>query len=253
MRLSLPTPRSPLSRWSKPFDAWESWDVIHSAPERLRWGIWAYSHAGVKTPHGLKMPVGTYISWANQGERLLDENDVRFLASNINAAVADARQTTEIYGPTLVYSRESMQWQIEHATPNHDINEWIDEQLGSVIKWPVPVLSATRIEWLPNVQSDLFVMQTPSHLSSDHMQNLQGLIKADEPIAFAEVSPTASILLCLRCQGWTCAPPPLTKGTRSARPRLNPRTSRETYLQASRLLSSIRCVSICSYGGEGRI
>ena len=22
------------------FDAWESWDVIHSAPERLRWGIW---------------------------------------------------------------------------------------------------------------------------------------------------------------------------------------------------------------------
>ncbi len=166
------------------FDAWESWDVIHSAPERLRWGIWAYSHAGVKTPNGLKMPVGTYISWANQGERLLDENDVRFLAGNINAAVADARQTTEIFGPTLVYSRESMQWQIDHATPNHDINEWIDEQLGSVIKWPVPVMSATRIEWLPKVQSDLFVMQTPSHLSGDHMQNLQGLIKADEPVAF---------------------------------------------------------------------
>ena len=53
------------------FDAWEDWDIIHSAPQRLRWGIWAYSHAAVKTPHGIKMPVGTYISWANQGERLL--------------------------------------------------------------------------------------------------------------------------------------------------------------------------------------
>jgi hypothetical protein len=129
------------------FDAWESWDVIHSAPERLRWGIWAYSHAGMKTPHGLKMPAGTYISWANQGERLLSADDVRFLAGNINAAVTDAKQTAEIFGPTLVYSRESMQWQADHATPDHDINEWIDEQMGSVIKWPLPVLSATRMEW----------------------------------------------------------------------------------------------------------
>ena len=165
------------------FDAWESWDVIHSAPERLRWGIWAYSHAGVKTPSGLKMPVGTYISWANQGERLLGENDVRFLADNINAAVTDAKRTTAIYGPTLVYSRESMQWQIDHATPDRDINEWIDEQMGSVIKWPVPVLSATRLEWLPKVQSDLFVVQTPSHLSNEHRDTLKKLIAGGQPVA----------------------------------------------------------------------
>ena len=167
------------------FDAWESWDVIHSAPERLRWGIWAYSHAGVKTPDGLKFPVGTYISWANQGERLLDKRDVSFLADNINAAIADAQQTTNIYGPTLVYSRESMQWQIDHATPDHDINEWIDEQLGSVVKWPVPVLSATRLEWLPKVQSDLFVVQTPSHLSPEHLKILQQMIEGGQPVVLA--------------------------------------------------------------------
>ncbi len=165
------------------FDAWESWDVIHSAPQRLRWGIWAYSHAGVKTPHGLKMPMGTYISWANQGERLLDAQDVHFLADNINAAVADAKQTKDIFGPTLVYSRESMQWQIDHATPDHDINEWIDEQIGSLIKWPVPVLSATRIEWVPEVQSDMFVFQTPSHLSDDLRHSVFQRIGSGQPIA----------------------------------------------------------------------
>lgn len=167
------------------FDAWESWDVIHSAPERLRWGIWAYSHAAVKTPNGLKFPVGTYISWANQGERLLDKPDVRFLADNINAAIADARQTTVIYGPTLVYSRESMQWQVDHAAPDHDINEWIDEQLGSVVKWPVPMLSATRLEWLPKVQSDLFVVQTPSHVSPEHLKTLQQMIESGQPVVLA--------------------------------------------------------------------
>lgn len=165
------------------FDAWESWDVIHSAPERLRWGIWAYSHATVKTPNGLKFPVGTYISWANQGERLLGERDVRFLAENIHAALADAQQTTVVYGPTLVYSRESMQWQIDHAAPDHDINEWIDEQLGSVVKWPVSILSATRVEWLPKVQSDLLVVQAPSHLSQQHVKTLQRIIKGGQPVA----------------------------------------------------------------------
>jgi hypothetical protein len=127
------------------FDAWEDWDIIHSAPERLRWGIWAYSHAAVKTPHGLKMPAGTYISWANQGDRLLSQQDVRFLTNNINAAVTDANQTTEVFGPTLVYARDAMKWQIEHASPNHDLNEWIDEQAASVIKWPVPILSSRRL------------------------------------------------------------------------------------------------------------
>jgi hypothetical protein len=165
------------------FDAWESQDVIHTAPERLRWGIWAYSHAAVKTPTRLKMPAGSYISWANNGEHLLDKQDVRFLADNINAAVADAQQTTTVFGPTLVYSRDAMQWQIDHASPDHDINEWINEQTGSVAKWPVPILSATRIEWLPKVQSDLFIIRTPSNLSSEHLETLRQLIKSGHPVA----------------------------------------------------------------------
>jgi hypothetical protein len=165
------------------FDAWEDWDIIHSAPGRLRWGIWAYSHAAVKTPNGLKMPVGSYISWANQGERLLSEKDVKFLADNINAAVMDAHGTTEVFGPTLVYSREAMQWQIDHASPNHDVGEWVDEQAASLMKWPVPILSVTRLEWIPDVKSDLFVFQTPSHLSPQHLESLQKLFTGGQPVA----------------------------------------------------------------------
>ena len=165
------------------FDAWEDWDVIHTAPQRLRWGIWAYSHAAVKTPTGLKLPAGSYISWANQGKRLLDSDDVNFLAGNLNATIADARRTREVFGLTLVYSRESMQWQIDHAAPQRDIKEWIDEQAASIMKWPLPILSVTRLEWLPQVKSNLFVLQTPSHLAPQHTAYVAKLINTGHPVA----------------------------------------------------------------------
>lgn len=165
------------------FDAWESWDVLHTVPERLRWGIWAYSHAAVKTPHGIVMPEGSYISWANQGKRLLTEADVQFLSSNINDAVRDAAHTKEVFGPTLVYSRASMQWQADHATKDSDIKEWIDEQAGSIIKWPVPILSVTRLEWLGRIQSDLPILQTPSHLQPVQFEALEQRIRRGQPTA----------------------------------------------------------------------
>ena len=121
------------------FDAWESWDVIHTAPERLRWGIWAYSHAAVKTPSGIKMPVGSYISWANQGKRLLSAEDVSFVTTNVNQAFQDNQQVKDVYGPTLVYNRDASQWLMSHAAPGLAIKEWIDEQAGTIMKWPVPI------------------------------------------------------------------------------------------------------------------
>lgn len=165
------------------FDAWESWDVLHTVPERLRWGIWAYSHAGVKTPHGLRMPEGSYISWGNQGKRLLSDDDVHFLNKNISEAVRDASRTTEIAGPTMVYSRNAMQWEIDHAQPGKHIKEWIDEQVASVAKWPVPVMSATRIEWLPQISTDLAIVQTPVHLSAQEMTGLRARILSGKPTA----------------------------------------------------------------------
>jgi hypothetical protein len=164
------------------FDAWESWDVIHTAPERLRWGIWAYLHAAVKAPGGLEMPRGSYISWANQGSRLLSREDVDFLARETNDALADARATTEVLGPTLVYDRPALDWQ-ERNAPAAFMGEWIDEQAAALLKWGVPVLSITRTEYLPKVDADMLIVQTPVHLGPGTKEALQRWVAAGKPLA----------------------------------------------------------------------
>jgi len=164
------------------FDGWENWDVIHNARERLRWGIWAYSHAAVVKPEGLRMPAGNYISWSHQGQRLLSEEDIKFLAETSDAAFADARATTKIYGPTLVYCRSAMEWQ-SYNQPEVTISEWIDEQAGSLMKWSVPILSITRSEYLPRVESDLFIFQTPVHLQAQEKENVLNVLRSGKPAA----------------------------------------------------------------------
>ena len=170
------------------FDAWEDWDVIHTAPRRLRWGIWAYLHAALKTPEGLVMPRGSYISWANQGSRLLRQEDVEFLATETNAALEDARKTTEVFGPTLVYNRPALAWQNAHA-PEVFMGEWIDEQAAALLKWGVPILSITRTEYLPKVDADMLILQTPTHLDSTTKRSLERWVASGKPLAlFGAVS-----------------------------------------------------------------
>jgi hypothetical protein len=202
------------------FDAWESWDVLHTVPERLRWGIWAYSHASVKTPSGIAIPAGSYISWANQGKRLLSSPDVTFLNTNISQAVIDAHQVTEVFGPTLVYARSSAKWQAEHAGADHDVKEWLDEQTGSIIKWPVPILSATRIEWLTGVSSDLFILGAPSHLSAEEDSFVNTVAHRGTPIAIfgspaGGIDPSLQMLAGLRSTDVQAASPAVQSGKAS--------------------------------------
>ena len=164
------------------FDAWESWDIIHTAPDRLRWGIWAYHHAALKTPKGLRMPQGTYISWGNQGRRLLSAEDVAWLKENLDAAISDAAATREVFGPTVVYNRAAMEWRNGYA-PNLEMKEWIDEQMGAVMKWGVPAASVTRMEWLPKISTDLPILQTPVQLSPKLSNYLTRRIERGEPVA----------------------------------------------------------------------
>ncbi len=159
------------------FDAWEEFDAIHGARDRMQWSMWANLHAAVKTPSGLKMPCGSYISWCNQGKRLLDKEDVAFIRNNLNQAVIDAQNTTKVFGPTLVYSRNAVKWLMENS-PQSYIKEFIGEHAGSLMKWPVGISSATRVEWLDSVDSDLPIIQTPVHLSDEEERNVTNAIKS---------------------------------------------------------------------------
>jgi len=162
-------------------DAWESWDIIHTAPDRVKWGIWAYSHAAVKTPSGIKVPAGGYISWCNQGKRMMTKEDVAFLSREYDEAQIDAKNIKEVYGPTLVYNREGMQWMMDNA-PDKNIKEWVDAQAGSFMKWSLSVMSATRIEYIPEVESDMFVFQTPVHMSKKNTKIVLDVIESGKPV-----------------------------------------------------------------------
>lgn len=164
------------------WDGWETWDIIHTVPERVKWGIWAYTHAALKTPDGLKVPDGNYISWCNQGKKLLSKEDVKFLAKEFNSAVLDAQNMKEVHGPTLVYNRSAMEWMSANA-PEKSILEWIDEQAGAVMKWSVPIMSVTRLEYLDDVKSDMFILQTPVHMAKKEKESVKKLINSGDPVA----------------------------------------------------------------------
>jgi hypothetical protein len=166
-----------------PTDGYEPWDELHTVPEKHQWEIWAYTHAAVKTPDGLKVPKGIVLEFPTRGKRIWTEEDVDFLANNINAATADALQMKSVRGPTLVYNRPYLDW-LQHQHPDWMVKEFIDDYAGMLMKWQVPILSLTRIEWLPKVKSDLFVFQTPAHLDSQTTDAILTLYRSGEPVAF---------------------------------------------------------------------
>jgi hypothetical protein len=166
------------------FDAWESWNTIHTARERLRWAIWAYSHAAVKTPQGLRMPAGSYLSWGHHGRDLLSNADVAFLRDELNASAVDAAQTVDMTGPTLVYSRDAAAAQLSRLVPGFDPRDRLDEQVGTIVKWPLPVLSITRAEWLAQVRSELFVFGATTDMPRRQLDTVVRMADQGQALAF---------------------------------------------------------------------
>ena len=75
-----------------------------------------------------------------------------------------------------------MEWISENA-PEKSILEWIDEQAGAVMKWSIPIMSVTRLEYLSEVNSDMFILQTPVHMSDQGKKTVENLIRSGEPLA----------------------------------------------------------------------
>ncbi|MGD0733179.1 MAG: hypothetical protein ABR956_18085, partial [Terracidiphilus sp.] len=165
-----------------PWDAWEPDQPIHTNPQGVRWEIWAYTHAAVKTPEGEKVPAGIYFSWGNRGDQLWPPEDVSLLAKNADEATDDAARMRESLGPTLVYNRDYLAW-LNSEFPDVRMKESIDDHAAMLVKWQIPILSITRTEWLPSVQSDLFIFQVPAKLKPEIANTILGLYNAGKPLA----------------------------------------------------------------------
>jgi hypothetical protein len=150
------------------WDGWEHWDTIHQVPGKLTWGAWAFAHASALTPDGPRPSDGAYVSWLNNGDMdLLSVDDVDFVTGLLNRTEASAAALEHVHGPAIVYDRAAMEAVVERA-PDDNIGEWIDDQAALLMKWGVPVLAATRSEWLPDIDADRqLIAQTPA-VGGDH-------------------------------------------------------------------------------------
>ena len=149
------------------FDAFEPWDVIHTTPDKLRWSIWAYNNAAIITPKGYKTIDGSMIAWCNSPSlELLSKSDIKFISESVNDADESAIGLSNVYGVTSVYNKSEMDW-LNSNDPSSFNSEWIDEQSAMLMKWGLPVMSATRIEWMPelDIEKKIWLYQLPGQLN----------------------------------------------------------------------------------------
>lgn len=152
------------------WDGWEPFDTVHLVPGKLRWAMWAWSHAAVVTPGGLDVPDGTYISWMNDKDlNLLDAAAVAFVAGELDAAEASASRMTAVGGPLVVFDREAVAAH-HRGHPTTNVGEHVEDAVALLMKWGAPVLGATRSEWLGRVDArDGAVVQLGGGLTASEL------------------------------------------------------------------------------------
>ena len=146
-------------------DTWDSeelWDTLHRVPGKLRWAIWAYTHAATLVDGRPRPTGGVYVSWANSYfGGLLSDEDVAFLADELDLAQADAEALEAVNGPLLVTDRASLDRLLQDQ-PDGNASEWIDDQAGFLLKFATPLLCSVDRAALPSSLSDGLVVAVPS-------------------------------------------------------------------------------------------
>jgi len=156
------------------WDGWEPWDTLHDTPEKLRWAIWALTHATVIGPDGLLPRDGIYMSWMNDwNDRLIGEEEVAFLARNLDPAEASARGMDRVFGPLLVHNRSGLAAKYA-ADPRSNASEWVEDFAGMALKWGLPILAATQPDWLPARWPEGALVQLPGKLDVTGLEELGG-------------------------------------------------------------------------------
>eukprot|EP01043_Picozoa_sp_COSAG02_P039921 COSAG02_NODE_3190_length_7200_cov_5.803408_1_plen_332_part_00 len=139
---------------------------------------------GVGANKSFHTPDGQYLSWANSWSEVYDSDgggkagngaylnrpnglltrpDLALLVGALNSACSSANSLEEVFGPTLVYNRPSLD-RLMRDSPDVNVNEWVDEQTGMLMKFGVPILQVSRIEQLrgsSDSSSDGLVLQIP--------------------------------------------------------------------------------------------
>lgn len=158
-RSGLDRPRIRHYKLIETWDGWEPFDTVHLVPGKLRWAMWAWSHAAVVTPDGLEVPDGTYISWMNDRDlNLLDEAAVDFVAGELGAAEDAASRMASVGGPLAVFDRDAVV-DLTVSEPDRACSEHLEDAVALLMKWATPVLGATRADWLDHLDGDGVVMQ----------------------------------------------------------------------------------------------
>lgn len=135
------------------WDGWEPWDTLHQVPNKLRWAMWAFTHAAVTVRGTPQPPSGAYISWMNNGEMtLLSDDDITWLNTHLSQAQANAASMEDVFGWSLVYHRAAMEW-LSAQHPDWNVSEWLDDQAAMLMKWGIPIGTITRGEWLADTRS----------------------------------------------------------------------------------------------------
>ncbi|MFA7344307.1 MAG: hypothetical protein WC003_08395 [Terrimicrobiaceae bacterium] len=153
------------------WDAWEPWDTLHQVPGKLRWGIWAFTHAAVATAGGLSRTAGSYISWAHNWKNdLLSPADVAFLQTHLDAAARNADEMEEVYGPALALNLPQMS-AIQKSHPDINPGDLVDDECAMLVKWAFPCLCGVGMD-VPPVPREGYLLQTPANLSKEWREHL---------------------------------------------------------------------------------
>jgi hypothetical protein len=123
---------------------------------------------------------GNYLDRPNG---LLTRPDVAFLVGALNAACISANAMEEVFGPAMVYNRAALERLMAVGGGGGvNVNEWIDEQVGMLLKFGSPILQVSRIETLAKLMGhaeppgDGFLMQIPD--SDTDSETVDAVVKA---------------------------------------------------------------------------
>ncbi len=217
------------------FDAYEGFDTIHMVPGKLAWGIRAYTLAALVRPGGEHIFAdGHYVSWANsysyvsgsitnpldddsyldRPTGLLTNTDIEWISRLLDSADALVASAPRALGPTVLYDRNGLA-EIMKQCPDDNANEWLDEQLGLVLKYGVPLAKIARIEdgVAPAEHADGVFLSVPSasSVSSELVANLTALATGGSPIVLLgrcdKIAPDLLELAGVKCQPESRNPP----------------------------------------------